>query len=173
MRSRLKVISALAIFALLLSLLSGCVLRAWRFGDYEHLENAERLMREAKYGEAIAEYRAHIQHRLSIKKRPEWENPYFYLLMIGDLQLNQNDQAAALQSYEEAEKQGVEKSLVSDRYRYVATWHEQHGRIREAMSILVQYRDRDTLLFDVILDRLAKESTQLEDRANLTPAPTP
>jgi len=134
-----------------------------RFGTYQHLKTAEEYSRQGNYQKAISAYKAHIQSRLSVKERPEWENPYFYYLIIGDLQLSQGEVSEALTAYETAEKNDVDVHLVSDRYRYVASWHEKNGDLQEAFDVLMNYRDRDFLLMDMMLDRLAREMVRLED----------
>lgn len=121
------------------------------------LSRAEEYSRQGKTEKAIEAYNDHIADRLDDKKRPEWENPYFYELIIGDLYLREGKVAEALLSYERAENNKVDLVLVSDRYRYVASWHEKNGDIPAAMEVLKKYRERDSLLFDAMLDRLAKE----------------
>src|SRR5690606_31946453 len=143
------------------------------YREYENLEAAEHFSREEKYDDAIAAYRKHMRYRLSLMDRPDWENPYLYLLMIGDLQLNQDKPDEALASYELAEKNKVDAALVSDRYRYLASWYEKQGRLDTAIEILTKYRDRDELLFDVMRDRIAKTLVENERAAAATPTPAP
>ncbi|MBX7143246.1 MAG: hypothetical protein K1X79_02230 [Oligoflexia bacterium] len=132
--------------------------------DYAiHLKRAEELSRQEKYDEAIAEYREHMKLRLSLEKRPDWENPYLYLLMIGDIQLARQQIDAALATFELAEKNHVDNNLISDRYRAVASWYEKHDQLNLAIDTLKRYRDRDPLLFDSMLDRLAKELVHREN----------
>lgn len=135
------------------------------YREYENLEAAEHFSREEKFDEAIAAYRKHMRYRLSLMDRPEWENPYLYLLMIGDLQLNQGKPEEALASYQLAEKNKVDNALVSDRYRYLASWYEKKGDYDTAIEILTTYRDRDELLFDVMRDRMAKALVEKERAA--------
>ena len=125
----------------------------------DKIKYAEELASQGQYEEAISEYRAHMEERLAVKNRPEWENPYFYLLLIGDAYLAKGDATEALSSYEDAEKNGVHASLVSDRYRSVATWYEGKGELQKAFDALKKYRSRDTLLFDSMLDRIARTLT--------------
>lgn len=120
-------------------------------------EEAEKYTRKENYSKAITAYKRHIAFRLSLKKRPEWENPYFYLLLIGDLYLANGDSKQALLSYEEAEKNEVSKLTINDRFRYVAAWHEKNGDLEEALLLLEKYRHRDPLLFDLVRDRISKE----------------
>ena len=94
--------------------------------------------------------------------RPAWENPYFYLLSIGDLQLRMGQPNEALASFKGAEEHHVEESLVSDRYRSVAIWYEEHGQLDKALEVLTKYRERDSLLFDSMLDRVARKMTAQE-----------
>lgn len=128
----------------------------------EQLTEAETLTSEGKHDEAIAAYREHIVARLGTADRPEWENPHFYLLNIGDIELSRGNVSAALAAYEEAEREKVEAPLVADRYRAVASWYEEHQQLQDALTILTKYRERDPLIFDAMLDRIARELTAEE-----------
>jgi tetratricopeptide (TPR) repeat protein len=136
---------------------SGC----FSSGPTELLE-AEELSAEGKHDEAIAAYQEHIANRLEVADRPEWENPYFYLLNVGDIELSRGNVDKALVAYEEAERQKVELTLVADRYREVASWYEEHGQLEKALEILTTYREKDPLIFDSMLDRVARELTERE-----------
>jgi tetratricopeptide (TPR) repeat protein len=140
---------------LALLLISGC----FSTGPRELLD-AEALSDEGKHEEAIAAYREHIANRLEVADRPEWENPYFYLLNVGDIELSRGNVDRALAAYEEAEREKVDLPLVADRYRAVASWYEEHGQLEQALEILTEYRDKDPLIFDSMLDRVARELTE-------------
>ena len=96
------------LLALTLVLSSGCF---DLYSGSEQLRQAEELTRQERYDEAIVIYRAHMEERLAIEERQEWENPYFYLLLIGDVQLGRGEPAAALEIYQEAEQHKVEAGL--------------------------------------------------------------
>ena len=128
-----------------------------------HLRKAEEFSRQGRIDEAISEYRTHMNERLSEKNRPEWENPYFYLLLIGDLEIRNGRVDDALKTYEEAEDKGVDKTLVSDRYRYVGSYLAERGDYQKAIEVLTRYRDRDPLLIDSMLDRLARKLVASQD----------
>ncbi len=136
---------------------------------YALLERAEELSRQEKFDEAISLYRQHIAIRLEVKNKPEWENPYFYLLAIGDIQLHAGRFDEALKSFELAEQNKVEPLLISDRYRYVASLYERDGKFEEAIAILTTYRDRDPFLYDLARDRAAKALVQREEAAEKHP----
>ncbi len=157
-------ISLILTLVLSASILSSCNTWANKWGAYRHLERAEDELSHKKYDEACESYRQHVETRLKAKDRPDWENPYFYYLIIGDIRLRQNKVKESLAAYEFAETKKVEPQLISDRFRHVAKWHEQSGDIEASMNILKKYRDRDPLLFDAILDRLAKELTAIENQ---------
>jgi len=123
-------------------------------------DQAEQLTKEGKYTEAIDTYRKHIQARLDESTRAEWENPYFYLLRVIDLQLKMEQPNEALRTCREAELQGVDYTLISDRYRAVAGWYEGHGHLDSAFQVLKTNRERDPLLFDAMLDRIGRALTQ-------------
>ena len=130
----------------------------------DHLKKAEALTEQREFEAAKQEYRLHMEERLTEPTRPADENPYFYLLALGDLQLKQEDPKGALKLYEEAEQKGVENTLISDRFRSVALWYEARGETESALAVLKQYRNRDDLLFDAMLDRLARELTAKEEQ---------
>lgn len=155
-----------SIYILLIFLISACQ-PFFYFGTFSsqsnnYLEQAAELTNAQEYEKAIEAYQQHIDYRLSIKNRPEWENPNFYLLLIGDLYLKMDKVDSALKSYQEAETLQVEKTLVADRYRMISRWYEEKSDYKKAIEVLEKYRDRDPLLNDAILDRLAKELTAKE-----------
>jgi hypothetical protein len=116
-----------------------------------------------------------MQYRLHVENRPDWENPYFYLLLIADIQLGQGHVDEAIASVELAEQNKVDRFLISDRYRAAASWYERQGRLPEAAAVLSRYRDRDPELFDSMLDRIGKVIIAKEERGEAFPtsAPTP
>jgi tetratricopeptide (TPR) repeat protein len=126
---------------------------------------AEELTQQGYYEEAIAQYRIHMRDRLEVSDRAEWENPHFYLLRIGDLYLRMGQPQSALEAYREAETNQVEKSLISDRYRALAHWYVENNQLQSAFDLLKTYRDRDSLLFDAMLDRVGRALTNQETRA--------
>jgi tetratricopeptide (TPR) repeat protein len=130
------------------------------------LEEAENTAREGNTKEAILLYQQHLEKRLAVKDRPDWENPYLYLLTIGDLELQQGNVDAALEYYQQAETKQVSKELISDRYRGVALKYESTNQLEQACTILKKYRDRDPLLFDGMLDRISKEIVTREELAH-------
>lgn len=138
------------------------VFDSFSFGT-DHLRKAEELSRQRKFDEAILEYQRHISYRLSLAQRPEWENPYFYLLIIGDLLLENGKPDEAIRSYLDADEKKVHSGLVSDRLRGVASWYTEHGNYSAAIDVLRTHRDKDPLLFDAMLDRISKELTAKEE----------
>ncbi len=139
-----------------------CLIGCTALDSSSLVDRAEQLTEGGRYPEAIDTYRNHIQERLDQSARPDWENPYFYLLRIVDLQLKQERPQDALRTCLEAERQGVETSLTSDRYRAIATWYEQRGDLSAAFEVLKSHRDKDPLLFDAMLDRIARAITASE-----------
>lgn len=156
-----KLTYAWKLVALLVALaqLAGC--SAWK-NESDILQQAEEATRKQDFDRAIELYQQHISIRAKRADRPEWENPNFYLLLIGDLELQRGDGVAALESYQKAEALGVDSGLVSDRYRYLASWYEQKGDLQQAFNVLEEFRDRDDLLFDAMLDRIGRELTEQE-----------
>lgn len=139
----------------------------------ENLRRADELSREGRYQEALEAYRKHMEYRLSVPDRPTWENPYFYLLLIGDEHLRQGEPTQALEQYEEAERKEIHPTLISDRYRAVARWYEEHGQLRQALDLLQRFRDRDSLLFDAMADRVARALTEQENAQSADGAQPP
>lgn len=141
--------------------LSGCFSSvSW---TSSHAERAEAFSRQGEYDRAIEEYRLHIAERLALANRPEWENPYFYLVLIGDIRLGTGKPEEALEEFQRAEAQKVDPYLVADRYRSVAAWYESQHELAKSLAVLQKYRDRDPLLFDAMLDRVGKALTKEED----------
>lgn len=132
------------------------------FASSTHLTQAEAYVAEVQYDKAIEEYQKHIADRLEDSARPDWENPHFYLILIGDLELKKELPEEALKRYLEAESKGVEKELVSDRIRGVAAWHEEKNDLKGAVDVLNRFREKDQFLFDSILNRLYRELTAQE-----------
>jgi len=124
---------------------------------------ASELSKEHRYKEAIEAYKRHISSRLADENRPKWENPYIYLLDIGDIYLEQGDVKAAINNYDLAKQNKVPKRYINDRYRNIATWYEKQGKRQEALKHLEANRERDPLLFDLMLDRISREMIAEED----------
>jgi tetratricopeptide (TPR) repeat protein len=125
------------------------------------LMKAEEASSSARYEDAIEAYRKHIAYRLNAK-RPDWENPYFYELKIGDIHLHQSRPKKALEAYLSAWKHGVSDQMVSDRIRAVARWYERSKQLQKSFELLAEYRELDSLLFDSILDRIARQLSEQE-----------
>ena len=134
------------------------------FTSPDRVERAQSLSADGSYEDAITEYRTHIEERLGDSARPSWENPYFYLLSIGDIQLAQNNPSAARATYEEAEQKGVEAPLITDRFLALALWYEKQERYKEALDLLSVYRLRDPELLNGTFTRVAKKLTAQENR---------
>lgn len=166
MRPRLS----LLFFLLCAVSISACRVFAPRSAS-ETLSKAEEALRQNQYDRAIALYQQHMQRRLKQEDRAEWENPYFYELMIGDIELKADKPDQALKSYQRAQEKQIDLALISDRYRYLASWYESKGQRKLALEILSRYRSLDPLLFDAMADRIAKDLVHAEEA--VTPAPSP
>lgn len=97
-------------------LLAGCSV----YRSSLHLSDAEEQLRLKQYDKAIASYRSHIDHRLKAEDKQEWENPYFYLMLIVDIEVKRDNIEGAKQALAEAEAKGVESTLIADRWRSLA-----------------------------------------------------
>ncbi len=131
---------------------------------------ADSDLERGLYEEALEGYRSHRDERLAATDRPEWENPHFYTLLMGDVELRRNRPSIASDFYKEADLHGVSSGLVLDRYRSLAAWYMAHDELDKAMEILKAHRARDPLLFDAMLDKVAKELTEREERRRSSPA---
>lgn len=140
---------------------SGCRVTTWvwrgTFGEFSHATKAEELRAKGRFDEAEAEFRAHIAERLADKHRPAIENPFFYEILIGDMQLERGEVDKAIAAYLQAKEHNVDSALVVDRIRRVARWYEEHGKIDEAIALLKRHRELDDFIFDLEIDRLAKK----------------
>lgn len=125
-------------------------------------ERAQRLHSQNDLQGAIDSYQRHIQERLKTQARPTWENPYFYLLLIADLELERGDAERAVEACLKAKEMGVDDGLVSDRYRSIANWYIERGELEVAFEHLKRFRQSDPLLFDALLDRVGREITKKE-----------
>lgn len=135
-------------------------------GNNGSLQFAETLANEGKYDEAISVYRKRMDSRLALKNRPQDENPYFYLILIGDIEVRRGDPEAALSLYEEASTRGVDKRQIGDRYRQMATYYAEKKDYEKAMEVLKKHREEDPLLFDSMLDRFARALIKEKDSVN-------
>lgn len=146
--------------------LNGCLLEGLSSAQHprNELQRAEKYFALGEYQKAALAYQRHMEERLLERSRPKDENPYFYLLLIGDcqMQLGQIDQAIG--SYQQAEKQEVTPELLADRFRLVSAWFERQGDLYKAFDYAKKYRDYDPLLFDALLDRLSRDIVKQEDR---------
>lgn len=147
--------------------LSSCFWFVFSSGE-SHARVAAKLREQKKYAEAITEYRAHISSRLTDSNREQDENPYFYLILIGDTYLESGDQERALESYIEAKDRAVETALVVDRVRRVARLYHEAGRSKEAVSILKRYRELDPFVFDLDIDENLKAIVMEEDKRSVS-----
>lgn len=127
------------------------------------LESADAARKDGRFEEAISLYKQHMQQRLETSWKIKNENPYFWLLTVGDVYLEAGDPVKARQAYDLARENNVEVPLLVDRYLTLATWYKDHGDSKEAIAILTEYRSLDTLLFNGELDAISKELVAQED----------
>lgn len=145
------------IFINFLLILSGCYLPT-------HLGMAESAYEAKKYNQAINEYELHIKSRLESKSRPDWENPYFYELIIGDIELEKGNFSEAIIRYKIAEDNKVELERISTRILEVGKQQYQLGirnndniLKKRAIKLLQDNAFRDSELYYWTLDKLVKQ----------------
>lgn len=126
---------------------------------------AEDLRKQRKYQEAIVEYQKHIDNKLKQKDNQNSAlNPYFYYLLIGDCYLELQKFDAAKKSYLTALEYEIEKELVGAKLRALAEKLEESGQLENAINLLMENRELDTLLFDIDIDKFHKKMLEGEDR---------
>jgi tetratricopeptide (TPR) repeat protein len=147
---------------LLMVQLGACTYFSFERGA-SHSQIAAKLRDEKKFEEAIQEYYKHIDSRLKDSRREAEENPFFYLIMIGDIYLEEGNTGEAIRTYLEAKSKQVEGPLVVDRIRKVAGTLRDSGKYKEAIDLLRGHRDLDTFSFDLDADDILKEAVSAED----------
>jgi KDO2-lipid IV(A) lauroyltransferase len=132
--------------------LTGCMFQ----GQEPLLTRADQLRQDKQYDQAIALYQEHIDKRLRIHQREDWENPYFYELLIGDTYLEQDKLSDAKAAYRAAYDHEVDRTLFLDRIRLLAAKYEEKNEFQTALDLLKPYANEDPLLINAQLDRIAK-----------------
>ncbi len=149
---------------LLLGLLLFVIFACSHNNNYQ-LTKALQATESKHYGQAIEYYQKHIKIRLKEKDRPKWENPYIYYLDIGDLYLMQKDPNSALTYYLDADEKKVEAGYVNDRLRFLAEYYYKNNEKQKAIEHLKKYKNRDPLIFGLMLNRIAQQIVAEETAA--------
>lgn len=150
--------------------ITGCSVFVWasdfRFPQNRltHAQRAQDLRNEHEVDEAVKEYHLHIEQRLATANRPEWENPYFYYLLIGDTYLENDQPQEAKDAYLTAYHEKVNEHFIVDRLVQLANWYLKHRQDEAGISLLRQYRELDPLLIDNEIDQMHKKIVSEEDR---------
>ncbi len=124
---------------------------------------ADEAKKAGDFKKAISLYQEHMDRRLEVKNKPEEENPYFYLILIGDCYLSLNEYENAKSKYLEAKEKEVFNQLVSDRIRKIADIKAETKDFDSAINLLREHRELDPLLFDGRIDELHKEMVSYEE----------
>lgn len=132
--------------------LAGCMLQR----QEPLLTRADQLRHDKQFDQAIALYQEHIDKRLRFHEREDWENPYFYELLIGDTYLEQDKLSDAKAAYIAAYDHDVDRTLFLDRIRLLAAKYEEKKEFQTALDLLKPYANDDPLLINAQLDRIAK-----------------
>jgi KDO2-lipid IV(A) lauroyltransferase len=151
-RTMQNAISLFLSCSLIFSSLSGCL-----FSSQEPiLAKAEQLRSEQNFEQAISLYQEHIEKRLRFHDREDWENPYFYELIIGDIYLEQGKLSEAHKAYISAKSHNVDHELFLDRIRQLASKYEERKDFQVALELLKPYANEDPILINSQLDRISK-----------------
>lgn len=124
------------------------------------VQQAMQLRQAGDKVKAIELYKAHIRERLKAKTLAPDENPYFYEIIIGDIYLEQDNVSEALSAYKSAQEHKVESTLIVDRIKQVARWHEKNQAYDEAIELLKQNRNLDELGVDFEIDRIYRKTLE-------------
>lgn len=159
------------IFFLCLHQLMGCATHQTHLnGDSELLRTAELLEKKEDYQGALHALETYLmllqadanrEHRIKELNYPvQGWNPFFYALKAGDLALKLEQPESAMSYYALAHSKGMKQSFLSDRLRLLARWHEERDQPNCALKILDTYLTLDPVLFNLVADRVAKESIE-------------
>ena len=130
-----------------------------------HAKNAEEALQAGELDQAISEYRLHLDERLDDPNRPNWENPYFYSVLIGDIYLKQDLPERAKDSYLLAKENRVSNDVIVDRIRSLSRYYAAKGNLEEALSLLKEFRNLEPLMIDFDIDQLHRKIIEKEDAA--------
>lgn len=126
---------------------------------------AKKFRTEKKYDRAISVYKKHIASRLADKARPDFENPYFYYLLICDTYLEMNKAIDAEKAINTASENKVDLEFIVDRYRQIIVWYEKQKLLEKAHAMATKYRKLNPDVFDVDIDRLNKKIVETQQKA--------
>ena len=118
---------------------------------------AEQAQEAGNCEKAINLYNKHIEDRITQENKAEKENPWFYLIKIGDCQFEQNKETEALNTYLEAKSKKVYPDLIADRIMKVVDMRVKQKRYDDAINLLKDHREIDELKFDSRIDEIHKE----------------
>ena len=163
--SRAILLTRLTISLLLMFLLFGCSVFAPNkpSGFSSLAKQADQARKAGDCDKAIPLYREHLHRRLKDSKRPKSENPWFYLILIGDCLVDQDKEDVAVSVYLEAKEKKVLPELVADRFIRISERMTSNNRFSEAMRFLKKHREIDELLFDARIDEIHKRMVAMEE----------
>lgn len=151
----LRIASKLLALALILGITS-CSLFSTR-NEMSLARKAEQAQKAGNCDKAIELYSKHIEDRITQEIKAEKENPWFYLVKIGDCQLEQHKENEALNTYLEAKSKKVYPDLIADRIMKVVDLRVKQKRYDHAINLLKDHREIDELKFDSRIDEIHKE----------------
>lgn len=127
------------------------------------LSKAQELESSGSYAEARDAYEKYFAQLL--EQNYKTPNPYFYQVIIGDLELKLGNPDLALERYQTAIEHDVNKGLLSDRIRLLADWWENAGEADRSLALFQQYRFLDPQSFDYELSQLHRRIVAREQNS--------
>jgi len=117
---------------------------------------AQTLIKNGEIDQGIILYQEHMLERLKNPWRPDSENPYFYLILIGDAEKDRKNYEKAIEYYKEALSHRVADDLILSRMREVAFELFHTGQEDPAIELLQSFHKLDPLFIDGTIDELNK-----------------
>ena len=152
----------MARLALIFGLSFFSCISCFSFRTMSYAEIAQQYESEGEHEKAISFYLKHVDVRL--QANIAGENPYFYYLLIGDIYLKADDPLAAKKAYDTARTNKVEASFLVDRAKLLAKYYSEKSSFDQAIAVLNEYRELDTMAIDYEIDFIHKQMLSFEDK---------
>ena len=120
-------------------------------------DKAAQEFNDGDLEQARKNYFRHMKKRLLDESRPNDENPFFYLVLIGDIYLKEEKLERAFYFYRVGHGKKVKTPLIAYRIRKVALAYHKNKQSEIALDILREYRELDEFAFDAEKDKIHRE----------------